>query len=265
MAICEMHLGSGTALQKMTAFTAIVPEHAPGPWATLYLLHGLSDDHTAWTRRTSLERFVEGLPLLVVMPNGERGWYTDSVSNPMQAFETYLTQDLIGFVDSTFHTCPVRDARAVAGLSMGGYGAIKLALKYPNLFCAGVSHSGALEIAARSWEEDNTRQAELRAIFGANPQDGDNDTYALAQRADTGARPALRIDCGVDDFLIEDNRRFHAHLEQIGYSHEYVENAGRHDWAYWNFHILDTLKFVGQEFGCEFRPEDHLYPGEVDG
>ncbi len=265
MAICEMHLGSGTALQKMTAFTAIVPEHVPGPWATLYLLHGLSDDHTAWTRRTSLERYAEGLPLLIVMPNGERGWYTDSISQPAHAFETYLTRDLMGFVDSTFHTRGVSAARAVAGLSMGGYGAVKLALGHPDLFCAGVSHSGALEIAARLWEDDNARSNELRSIFGANPQGGDNDTYALAERADVNMRPALRLDCGVDDFLIEDNRRFHAHLKRIGYPHEYAEHAGAHDWAYWNFRILDTLKFAGQHLGFNFRPEDHIYPEGVGG
>jgi len=249
MAICEMHLSSGTALQKMTAFTAIVPEHVPGPWATLLLLHGLSDDHTAWARRTSLERYLEGLPLLVVMPNGERGWYTDSVSSPAQAFETYLTRDLIGFVDGAFHTRPERSSRMTAGLSMGGYGALKLALGHPDLFCAAVSHSGAVEIGARSWEEDNARQQELRAIFGAHPQGGDNDLYALAQRADAPARPALRIDCGVDDFLIEDNRRFHAHLERIGYPHEYAEHAGAHDWAYWDIHIQDTLAFAARILG----------------
>ncbi len=244
MAICEMHLGNNTALQKMTAFTAIVPEHSSGPWATLYLLHGLSDDHTAWARRTSLERYVDGLPLLVVMPNGERGWYTDSVSSPTQAFETYITQDLIGFVDSTFHTKPTRGARMTAGLSMGGYGAMKLALKYPDLFCGAVSHSGAVEMASRPLGEDTASDRERRAIFGANPQGGNNDTLALAARMETSARPALRIDCGVDDFLLESNQRFHAHLEGTGYPHEYAEHAGSHDWAYWDDHIQDTLAFA---------------------
>jgi len=254
MAICEMHLGNGTALQKMTAFTAIVPEYTPGPWATLYLLHGLSDDHTAWSRRTSLERYVDDLPLLVVMPNGERGWYTDSAAQATQAFETYLTRDLIGFVDGTFHTRPVREARVVAGLSMGGYGAMKLALKRPDLFCAGVSHSGAVEIAARWWEEDNARQKELHAIFGANPRGGDNDTYALAERIAADTRPALRIDCGVDDFLIEDNRRFHAHLERIGYPHEYAEHSGAHDWGYWDAHIQETLAFAARVMNLPQAP-----------
>lgn len=258
MAICEMHLGSGTVLQKMTAFTAIVPEHSPGPWATLYLLHGMSDDHTAWTRRTSLERYVEGLPLLIVMPNGERGWYTDSLSQAAMAYETYLTQDLIGFVDSTFQTRPERSGRAVAGLSMGGYGAVKLALKHPDLFCAGVSHSGALEIASRTWEQGSERQRELHAIFGPTAQGGDNDTYALAERSAAETRPALRIDCGVDDFLIEDNRRFHAHLESLGYPHEYAEPEGRHDWAYWDKNILQTLKFCCRELGLPaYKPEEH--------
>ena len=106
MAVCEFHLNQINALEKMTSFTAIVPDDMPGPFPVFYLLHGLSDDHTAWTRRTSIERYVGGLPLIVVMPNGERGFYTDSRSNPKAAYETNLVHDIVGFVDRTFRTDP---------------------------------------------------------------------------------------------------------------------------------------------------------------
>src|SRR5215470_15991071 len=95
-------------------------------YPTLYLLHGLSDDHTIWTRRTSIERYAANLPLMVVMPDGERGFYTDAKEGPK------------------FQTEAERAGRCIGGLSMGGYGAVKLALKHPDMFVSANSHSGAL-------------------------------------------------------------------------------------------------------------------------
>ncbi len=258
MPICEFHLNQNTVLEKMTSFTAIVPDDKPGPFPVLYLLHGLSDDHTAWTRRSNIERYMDGLPLIVVMPNGERSFYTDSQSNPKAAFETYLTRDLVGFVDRTFRTIPTREGRVLAGLSMGGYGAVKLALKHPDLFCAAVSHSGAVGFGQRTFDAGS----EWAAIMGENAAGGPNDIFALAETLDRNNLPALRIDCGVDDFLIEENRALNAHLTALGIAHEYEEHPGEHNWVYWNFRILDTLKFFGQILGYEFRPEQHFRSGE---
>ncbi len=254
MAICEIHLGSNNAVGKMTSFMAILPEgQGKGPFPVFYLLHGLSDDHTTWTRRTSVERYVDGLPLIVVMPNSERGWYTDAQDLRNQNFETLIMRDIIGFVDNNFQTIAAREGRVIAGLSMGGYGAMKLALKHPNMFCAAVSHSGAVEFASNSFveAEDGERGAdwlrEFIPIFGKNPQGSDNDVFALAQRGESSTRPALRIDCGTEDFLIEHNRRFHAHLQKLGIEHEYVEHAGEHNWDYWDEHVKDTIAFFKRE------------------
>ena len=252
MAICEFHLNQNTVLEKMTAFTAIVPDNEPGPFPVLYLLHGLSDDHTAWSRRTSLERYVQDLPLIVVMPNGERGFYTDAKNKPRSAFETNLVKDIVGFVDRTFQTIPTREGRVAAGLSMGGYGALKLALKYPGLFCAAVSHSGAVDFARRKFSDDDWGR-EWGLILGETPAGGPDDLYALAQTLDRTLLPSLRIDCGTEDFLIESNRAFTAHLTALGIPHEYEEHPGGHDWPYWDTHIQDTLKFLGNVLRFETR------------
>ncbi len=263
MALCEMHFRS-SSLEKQTAAMMIVPEGAPGPWPVLYLLHGMSDDHTMWTRRTSLERYVSGVPLMVVMPDGGRGWYTDAVDLPKSRYESLITRDLIGFVDDTFPTVRSRAGRAIAGLSMGGYGAFKIALRRPDLFAAAVSHSGAVHFGTQDFPDDpDDRLREYRPLFGAHPQGGPNDVHALAAGIDPTLLPALRLDCGVDDFLIEQNRALHTHLETLGLPHEYAEHPGAHDWEYWDFHILDTLGFLGKRLGFEFHPEDHLYSGEV--
>ena len=243
MALCELHLRNSEALNKMTSAMVILPEGKPGPFPVFYLLHGLSDDHTAWVRRTSIERYIEHLPLIVVMPNGERGFYTDSKSNPKAAFETNLVRDLIGFVDNTFQTIPNRLGRVIGGLSMGGYGAIKIALKHLDLFCAAVSHSGALGFASRAFSKDDEWSREWIPVFGENPQGGSEDIFALIERADRNLLPALRIDCGVDDHLIEDNRRFHQHLSRLGIPHEYQEFPGEHNWAYWDEHVPEAIAF----------------------
>lgn len=264
MALCELRYDS-TALQKMTGAMVIVPEGegVTGPFPVFYLLHGLSDDYTAWTRQTSIERYVEGLPLIVVMPDGGRGFYTDAREG--FAYETAMVRDLIGLVDATFQTVARREGRVVGGLSMGGYGALKLALGHPDLFCAAVSHSGALDVVRRhqprdpAWEQEPQWQAwrrEMTRLFGPNPEGGPDDLRTLAERVDRALLPALRIDCGTEDALIEENRAFHAHLDRLGIAHEYAEFPGAHTWEYWDRHVQEAIEFHAGVLGLTRRPLD---------
>ena len=246
MACATLHFHSPALLQACS-MTVIVPEGSVGtpPFPVCYLLHGLSDDHTSWARHTSLERHVAGLPLIVVMPDGGRGFYCDAVDGP--AYERHLLDDVIGFVDRTFHTMPERQGRVIGGLSMGGYGAIKLALKYPQLFCSATSHSAALDVQRRLVRPEVA--AEMRRIFGPTPGGGPNDPYALAATIDRTLLPALRLDCGLEDGLLEENRAFHRHLEQLGIPHEYAECPGAHTWEYWDCHIQEALAFHQRVLG----------------
>lgn len=242
MAVCEIHLSAQNALQRMASFMAIIPEQTSEPFPVLYLLHGLSDDHTVWTRRTSIERYVEGLPLMVVMPTTDRGWYTDSGSCPTAAYETFITRDLIGFVDRAFNTRKSRVGRALAGLSMGGYGAFKLALKHPDLFCAAASLSGALVIGER-YNVSEERDAEMHLVFGDRIPESE-DIPIIVERADRPTLPALWIDCGTEDFLLDQNRRMHEHLNSLGIAHHYSEHPGAHTWDYWDARIQEALPFL---------------------
>ena len=246
MAFCELKYFS-PALQKHTAANILLPQGKfKPPYSVFYLLHGLSDDHTRWMRQTSIERYVDNLPLIVVMPDGERNWYCDAIEGP--AFETALIHDLVGYVDQVFPTKAVRSGRCIGGLSMGGYGSMKLALKFPEMFCSATSHSGAIGFATRQFnpKPDNKFDMEMARIMGVNPIGGANDCYALAEKVaklEEGKRPALRIDCGTEDFLLEDNRKFKAHLEKIGYKHEYQEFTGTHEWKYWDTHVQEAIQF----------------------
>lgn len=240
MAFLELHYYS-PSIGKQHAADVILPEGKTGPFPVFYLLHGLSDDHTIWQRRTSIERYVEDLPLIVVMPDSGRGFYTDAEVGPNH--ESAIIKDLIPYIDTMFNTKAERGGRVVGGLSMGGYGAMKLALKYPELFCSANSHSGAVAWAGRAFGGDDDWAKEFSLIVGKNPQGGSNDCFALADKIDRKLLPALRIDCGTEDFLIEENRAFTAHLKKIGIPHEYEEFPGSHTWAYWDVHVQEAIAF----------------------
>jgi putative tributyrin esterase len=246
MACATLHFQS-PALAKACSMTVIVPECTVGtpPFPVCYLLHGLSDDHTSWSRRTSIERHVADLPLLVVMPDGGRGFYCDAVAGP--AYERYLLEDVLGFVDRTFQTIPERRGRVIGGLSMGGYGTVKLALKFPQLFCSAVSHSAAFDVRRRI--ERPEVSAEMCRIFGPSPGGGPDDPYALAEQIDRQLLPALRLDCGLEDGLLEENRAFHRHLEQLDIPHEYAEFPGAHTWDYWDCHVQEAIAFHWRALG----------------
>jgi S-formylglutathione hydrolase FrmB len=241
MAFATIHYHS-RSLNKASSFNVIFPEtrEGDGRWATFYLLHGLSDDHTIWMRRTSIERYVAGLPLVVVMPDGGRGWYTNAVEG--DAYEDDLIKDIMGLVERTFPVKAERAGRAIGGLSMGGYGAVKLGLKHPEMFASVNSHSGALGFLR---DPDRGRQLspEFARIFGPKPGGGPEDPFAIVERVDHGLLPALRIDCGTDDFLIAQNRAFHDHLGRMHIAHEYEEFPGAHTWDYWDRHVQGAIAF----------------------
>lgn len=246
MALCELRYFSN-ALGKQTAANVILPETGTGPFPVFYLLHGLSDDYSIWLRRTSIERYVDGLPLIVVMPDGGRGFYLDAAEG--FAYGTALGTELVDRIDRTFPTKAERGGRCIGGLSMGGYGALRLALSHPDRFCSAVSHSGAVAFGHKAQNWDDSRAAEFKRLLGPDPVGGTNDLFALTEKIDRTLLPALRIDCGVDDFLIEDNRAFHAHLESIGVAHEYAEFPGAHNWPYWDIHVQEAIAFHRKALG----------------
>lgn len=221
------------ALQKEVGFLALLPDRqdAPGPYPVFYLLHGLSDDYTAWLRWTSIERYVRALPIIVVLPDGDRCFYCDLPDGP--AYETALVGDLIPYVDRVFPTVAAREGRVIGGLSMGGYGSVKLALKYPDVFCSATAHSGAFGVV---------RQGDRGLPAGDCP-------FRLAEALDRSRAPALRFDCGLDDQLLAHNRDLHAHLGRLGIAHEYEEFPGGHNWEYWDVHVQEAVRFHCRALG----------------
>lgn len=238
-------------LQKHTTVQVLLPCTGRPPWPALYLLHGLSDDSTGWLRNSRLECHVNKLPLMIVMPDGYRSFYTNAAQGP--AFAEHIGEELVDFIDLHFQTKASRAGRAIGGLSMGGYGALRVGLGYADRFCSINSHSGAvggrtetLTALVGAMPQSRTRGLgkELRRIFGSASVNTPHDIVKLARHAHLARHlPAIHLDCGLGDFLLADNRRYHHALIRAGVPHEYHEYAGAHDWDYWERQIKKSLRF----------------------
>jgi putative tributyrin esterase len=228
---------------------AEVQSTARKKFRTLYLLHGRSDDHAAWQRKTSIERYVEGLNLAVVMPAVHRSFYTDMVHGGK--YWQFISEEVPAVVRSLFPLSSARKDNFVAGLSMGGYGAYKLALTHPERFAAAASLSGGLDLSysvgADNPRNDEGRLAEFRTIFGALSKvpGSNNDLIALAKKVSRGpVKPRLYQCCGTEDFIYPDNVRFREAVSKLPLDLTYEEGPGEHNWAYWDGMIQRVLKWM---------------------
>lgn len=212
----------------------------------LYLLHGLSDDASAWQRYSSIETHAARYGLVVVMPSVGRSFYIDQPNG--QNYFTYLTEELPRYLSEIFHLEPRREDTLIAGLSMGGYGTYKIAFAYPERFLAAASFSGALSLEfLRAYPED-PRIPEFGMLFGdLNRLSGSqHDPLTWFQNAakDPARLPRLFLSCGRQDDLYPINRMVHASLEKLGIPVEYHEEDARHDWYFWDREIQRFLAAV---------------------
>jgi putative tributyrin esterase len=242
------------ALQLNVAVNVIVPQPAVGTRGferklpVLWLLHGLSDDHTIWLRRTSIERYVEDRGLAVVMPGVDRSFYADMARG--NRYWTYVSEELPILMRAYFPLSARREDNFTAGLSMGGYGAFKLALSHPARFAAAASLSGALQRYSANPPPDAPKEwlAELENMFGdlGKFAGSSNDLYHLAAKVarSGGPQPQLYAVCGTEDFLYQDNLRFKAHAAQIGLPLTYEEAPGEHEWGFWDRYIQRVLEWL---------------------
>jgi len=241
------------ALGRSVKYRVILPadyDQDERRYPTLYLLHGLYGAFSDWESRTDLLQFSRPYPFIIVTPEGENAWYTDSAGEASEKFETYIIADLIPAVDERYRTIKSRHARAIAGLSMGGYGALKFGLKYPGLFSTVGSFSGALSVARDEFRvgEDRKVNEHLRRIYGnpGSPPRAANDVYTLAEKAVVDRLPYIYMDCGSADWLLTPNRELAAILQKRGIAYEYHEVPGGHTWDYWDRQIRVFLNVLAE-------------------
>lgn len=204
----------------------------------LYLLHGLSDDQTIWLRRTSIERYAAEYGICVVMPCADKSFYCDMKYG--MAFYTFIAKELPRLIREFFRVSDKREDNFVAGLSMGGYGALKLALREPDTFAAGAGLSPVGDIKTRDFTEV------MRPIFGDDfaVPDEDDLLWLADHCKDNPNRPRLFMGIGTEDFLYENTRSLKAKLEQNGYDFTYRESAGAHTWEFWDEYIQYVLEWM---------------------
>ncbi len=219
-----------------------------------YLLHGLTGSYKNWADFTKLAKSRFGTDFIIVMPEGANGWYSDSVSVPNDKYESYIIKDLIPAVESKFRARADRNGRVIAGLSMGGYGALKFGIKYPEMFITAGSFSGALDAAKY---DPSTMQGfkiaadTIQATFGAmdNESRKANDIFGLIKGLDTASKkklPFLYVDCGTEDFLLKQNRDFAQLLLENKIPHEFRQLPGVHDFRFWNTQV-EQFMFLAEQ------------------
>ncbi|MDQ3333852.1 MAG: esterase family protein [Myxococcota bacterium] len=257
-----------------------------------YYLHGLGGDETNWTEGGKLDKTADALALeaIVVMPDGDDGFYADSPKQvdydacmkdgtglfvPQRKksetcvrtskYETYITKDLISFVDATYRTIATREGRAIAGLSMGGFGALHLAMRHPDLFAAAASHSGVdallyggpipyakgkvtITADVKTWGDGlGPFGTWIRGIFGPEIATWRSyDPAALVAKLDPKTGPAIYLDCGTEDeFLLHNGMQYvHDLLLERGIEHAYYIGPGRHNFEFWAVRVKNSLEWL---------------------
>lgn len=230
--------------QTSSAQVGVDAAAAAGPPPVLYLLHGLTDDDSAWTRYTSIERYAAARGLAVVMPQVHRSFYADEAYG--MKFWTFLSEELPQVVHSFFRVSADRADTFVAGLSMGGYGALKWALRRPERFAAAASLSGALDAA---YIQEHDRRPHIRElvprVWGDTPvRNSPDDLLHLVATADPATLPRLLLRCGTEDHLVAQNRRFVQACRARGVELDSDFGPGAHEWGYWDTQIRTVLDWL---------------------
>jgi putative tributyrin esterase len=253
---------------QLLPYIALLPpdyKDSNARYPVLYLLHGLFGHYDDWLTRTNLADYARRYHVIIITPEGHDNWYTDSATAPSDKYESYFIRELIPDVDARFRTLKDRRARGVAGLSMGGYGALKFALKYPDQFIFAASLSGALDAAGRSDDHPGFAWEILRpsiyAVFGpkGTPTRAANDLHRLARDLNTSqiaALPFLYFDCGTEDGLLGTNRELAAILLEKKIPHQYRQLPGEHNWGYWDAQVREVLPLFAQRTAVNDEGKD---------
>lgn len=220
-------------------------------YPVVYLLHGYSGDYEGWLKDApSLPKWADEYQVILVFPDGGyRSWYVDSPVDPTIRFETFIAQEVVAFIDSNYRTLTTRNGRAIAGLSMGGHGAMFLAARHPGIFGAAGSMAGGLDL--RPWKHNNW---EIDKVLGDPQRYWENwEAFSAVTsfRVFKNSNTQLIIDCGTGDFFLPQNRAAHIKLMELGIPHMYTERPGEHNAAYWSeaveYQLLYFAKYFSQE------------------
>jgi S-formylglutathione hydrolase FrmB len=211
----------------------------------LYLLHGYGGNHKSWLQiKPELPDLATQYGMIIVCPDGKNSWYWDSPVNPKMKYETYVSEELVNYIDKNYKTRAAKSGRAVTGLSMGGHGGLWLGIRHPSVFGACGSTSGGVDIRPFP---DNWEMKNALGNYNENNERWDNHTV-IKQLHLINPRPVIIIDCGTEDFFYEVNERLHQELLYHNIQHDYISRPGVHNGEYWNNSIEYQLLFFSKFF-----------------
>lgn len=251
MAWSELHIFS-ESLGMQTTVNVIIPQRSTGgeigvsnnakeeKYKCLYLLHGLSDDQSIWHRRTSIERYAQDYGICVVMPCGGRSFYTDMKYG--EKYYTYIAKELPRIIQEFFNVSEKREDNFIAGLSMGGYGALKIGMKECDRFCAAAGISSVADLVGTV---DIFKEV-LIPIFGQELTIPDSDNlFKIAEETDKNPlKPKIFMGVGTEDFLYEGNTKLKEKFDNLNFDYTYRESKGVHSWEFWDEYIQYILEWM---------------------
>lgn len=217
-------------------------------YPVLYLLHGFGDNQSGWSLNTNLSGYAAAHKIIIVMPDGSNSYFVNSAADPKARFEDYIVEDLVDYVDTHYRSIPLPRARALAGLSMGGYGAMFLGLKHYKLFTAIGAFSGTLGFARRPPDVLKEKQQLLGPP--GSPEREARDPFVLVDKVPPAEMPLIYIACGGQDFLLDESRSFVDLLAKKKIPYEYREVSPReHSWDFWDDQVRVFLDLLDKKPG----------------
>lgn len=214
-------------------------------YPVLYLLHGYGDTEKSWINHVNLGQLADQYEMMIVCPDGRKSWYWDSPLNPSSQYETFISKELIHYIDTHYPSLANRKGRAITGLSMGGHGALWNAFRHPDVFGAAGSMSGGVDIRPfpHNWE--------MKKHLGERDENLPrwNAHTVLTQLDDLAdGQLAIAFECGYEDFFFEVNNNLHEALMERKIRHDYTIRPGKHHWPYWKNAIHYQLLFFSRYF-----------------
>jgi S-formylglutathione hydrolase FrmB len=220
---------------------------SPNLYPVLYLLHGYGGKFFSWNDLSNLPEDASNHNLIIVCPTGENSWYWDSPVNPKSQYETYVSKELVNYVDDNYNTLKSNKGRAIAGLSMGGHGSLWLAINHPDVFGACGSMSGGVDV--RPFQNDWDLKSYL-GTYRDNKAVWDSHVVMEQLYKIAPGQLSIIIDCGFDDFFFKVNEELHQRLLFNKIPHDYITRPGGHNGKYWenafDYQLLFFAKFFGR-------------------
>lgn len=254
MSFLQIEFGSYILNHNTTLYVVLPQGQSPNDpiedgvhkYKTLYLLHGYNGNHSDWMRYTAIERYAEKYRLAIVMPQANNSYYTNMAFGPK--YFDFIANEVPEYLKTVLPLASKPENTYIAGLSMGGYGALKIGLTYPERFKAIAGLSSAIDI---DWIinlhiSDPVRTQQMRAIFGSNlkVESTANDLFAVASRLNKRKKlPQIYFSCGTEDFLYQSNLKFKDHLKDLKIEFTFESYPGDHNWQYWDLHIQTVLNW----------------------